>query len=727
MAKGKNHDRKANPGFGKQKLKSGSTGGEFSLKKVKGENFYRDAKAASRVKMLNGGKAVRDKDGKIIEAAAFQKTEKDVEPGRVKADRRWFGNTRVISQTALDHFRTALKEQKSDPYSVLLRRNKLPMGLLEDESANGGKRPHIVETEPFSNTFGPKAQRKRPRLDIGSLEELGEASNAADVAAVEGEASQTGTADLADIYHPTTSTAREPIYQKGTSRRIWGELYKVLDSSDVVIHVLDARDPLGTRCKPVVEYLRKEKAHKHLVYVLNKVDLVPTWVTARWVKHLSLSAPTIAFHASINNSFGKGSLIQLLRQFSVLHSDKKQISIGFIGYPNVGKSSIINTLKKKKVCTVAPIPGETKVWQYITLMRRIYLIDCPGIVPVSAKDSDTDTVLKGVVRVENLATPAEHIPQLLERVRAEYIERTYGLEHKEGGWHGESGATILLSAIAKKSGKLLKGGEPDQESAAKMVLNDWIRGKIPFFVPPPAKEQPTEGTSEEVVNSAQAQEDKETQEMLEEQERSLGKILGEKRVKGVDQTISKIVTMPKFIGEDARRYKEEEGKDVDMADLPEDAEEEDEEEDGDAEEGEELAWDDIFPGNAGPSKFADLPVDEEDENNDEEDEDEDEDEDEEDDDEEEDDDDDEEVVIDLSDPSSKKAGKRKAVEFEDEESTPAKKEKRMTTNKKKTENFYTHANVKNRNREKKIPKNPHKRYREDEEPTGKKRPKSKKY
>lgn len=84
---------------------------------------------------------------------------------------------------------------------------------------------------------------------------------------------------MADVYHPTTSTAREPIYAKGTSRRIWGELYKVLDSSDVVIHVLDARDPLGTRCKPVVEYLRKEKAHKHLVYVLNKVDLVPTWVT----------------------------------------------------------------------------------------------------------------------------------------------------------------------------------------------------------------------------------------------------------------------------------------------------------------------------------------------------------------------------------------------------------------------------------------------------------------
>jgi hypothetical protein len=129
-------------------------------------------------------------------------------------------------------------------------------------------------------------------LDIGTLEELGESSAAA--AAVKEGAGESqirsncyspltlfidDVPDDEDAYHPTTSGAREPIYAKGTSRRIWGELYKVLDSSDVVIHVLDARDPIGTRCKPVVEYIRKEKAHKHLVYVLNKVDLVPTWVT----------------------------------------------------------------------------------------------------------------------------------------------------------------------------------------------------------------------------------------------------------------------------------------------------------------------------------------------------------------------------------------------------------------------------------------------------------------
>ena len=66
------------------------------------------------------------------------------------------------------------------------------------------------------------------------------------------------------------------------SRRIWSELYKVIDASDVLIQVLDARDPMGTRSKPIEQFLKKEKPHKHLVFVLNKCDLVPTWVTVRW-------------------------------------------------------------------------------------------------------------------------------------------------------------------------------------------------------------------------------------------------------------------------------------------------------------------------------------------------------------------------------------------------------------------------------------------------------------
>lgn len=154
--------------------------------------------------------------------------------------------------------------------------------------------------------------------------------------------------------------------------------------------------------------------------------------------------------------------------------------MGFIGYPNVGKSSIINTLRSKKVCKVAPIAGETKVWQYITLMRRIYLIDCPGVVYPSA-ETDTEKVLKGVVRVELVSNPEDYIAPLLERVKKEYMIKTYKIED----WKDH---VDFLEKLAQRSGRLLKGGEPDISSVAKMMLNDWQRGKLPFFVCPPGFE-----------------------------------------------------------------------------------------------------------------------------------------------------------------------------------------------------------------------------------------------
>lgn len=186
-------------------------------------------------------------------------------------------------------------------------------------------------------------------------------------------------------------------------------------------------------------------------------------------------------------------MIQLLRQFSTLHSDRKQISVGFIGYPNTGKSSIINTLRKKKVCTVAPIPGETKVWQYITLMKRIFLIDCPGIVPPSSKDTESDILFRGVVRVEHVSHPEQYIPDMLKKCERKHLERTYEVK----GWSKfeedpsllEQASIEFIELIARKGGRLLKGGEPDESGVAKQILNDFNRGKIPWFVPPPQDEE----------------------------------------------------------------------------------------------------------------------------------------------------------------------------------------------------------------------------------------------
>ncbi|KAJ8105557.1 hypothetical protein ONZ43_g7383 [Nemania bipapillata] len=387
-----------------------------------------------------------------------------------------------------------MAEKAADPYSVLLKSNKLPMTLIRDGSDVPGLKQHqakmTIETASFADTFGPKSQRKRVKLSANSLTDLAEdTENSMDtykdrleqakLLSGAGEAEEGGE-DRVDVADPL-SMAIEPVFNKGQSKRIWNELYKVLDSSDVVLHVLDARNPEGTRCRAVEQYLKKEAPHKHLVFILNKVDLIPTSVAAAWVRHLSRTVPTLAFHSSITNSFGKGTLISLLRQFSALHKERKQISVGLIGYPNVGKSSLINTLRAKKVATVAPIPGETKVWQFVTLMKRIYLIDCPGIVPPNANDKPVDILLRGVVRIEKVENPEQYIQPMMEKVKRQHLERTYEISNWKD--HHE-----FLEILGRKGGRLLKQGEVDMDGVAKMVLTDFMRGKIPWFTPPPKAE-----------------------------------------------------------------------------------------------------------------------------------------------------------------------------------------------------------------------------------------------
>lgn len=111
-------------------------------------------------------------------------------------------------------------------------------------------------------------------------------------------------------------------------------------------------------------------------------------------------------------------------------------------------------------------------------MKRIYLIDCPGVVPPNQGDSEEDILLRGVVRVENVQNPAQYVAAALRRCKKQHVERTYDIR----GWEDH---VDFLELLARKSGRLLKGGEADADGVAKMVLNDFLRGKIPWFTPPP--------------------------------------------------------------------------------------------------------------------------------------------------------------------------------------------------------------------------------------------------
>ena len=183
----------------------------------------------------------------------------------------------------------------NDAYTVLLRERKLPLQLLEEPSQRraGAKaaRQGLLATQPFGETFSAERRQKRPRLAADGLEALVaraeagqesfEAKAAAAPAAIAaanggagGGAAAAPLAPVGDGLDDLKDAAREALFEKGQSKRIWGELYKVLDSSDVVIQVLDARDPEGTRCRFIERHIRRNARHKHLLLLLNKCDLV---------------------------------------------------------------------------------------------------------------------------------------------------------------------------------------------------------------------------------------------------------------------------------------------------------------------------------------------------------------------------------------------------------------------------------------------------------------------
>lgn len=245
--------------------------------------------------MYKEGKVQRNADGEIVKAASYQSRE--IPNARIEPNRKWFTNTRVVSQDTLKAFREAMSEKAKDPYQVLLKSNKLPMSLIRDGEGTNGLKQHkakmTVETSPFSGVFGPKSQRKRVKLDVSNISDLADDTEKSmdsyhdRLEQAKLLSGNSGNTDYADSERQYTM-AIEPVFDKGQSKRIWNELYKVIDSSDVVIHVLDARDPVGTRCRSVEKYLKEEAPHKHLIFVLNKCDLVPTGVA---VSTTSLSAP----------------------------------------------------------------------------------------------------------------------------------------------------------------------------------------------------------------------------------------------------------------------------------------------------------------------------------------------------------------------------------------------------------------------------------------------------
>ncbi|MCS7103061.1 MAG: GTPase RsgA [Candidatus Korarchaeum sp.] len=252
----------------------------------------------------------------------------------------------------------------------------------------------------------------------------------------------------------------------------WIEIRKAIERSNLVLEILDSRDPWTTRSKKL-EGIASSMGRKVAV-VMNKSDLVPKQVLDDWVKVFKKEGLK-AIYVSARERMGT----MRLRRFIKREAPELPSIVLVAGFPKVGKSSIINVLKGRSSASTSPIPGNpgyTKAFQLFRIERNLYLVDSPGIIPVEG--GPLEMALRGHPP-EQLNDQVGVAISLIERaLRADpsVIRRAYSIEERD--------PITIIEELARRRGWVLKGGEVNIEEAARQVLRDYHNQKINFFVQP---------------------------------------------------------------------------------------------------------------------------------------------------------------------------------------------------------------------------------------------------
>ncbi|KAI0896117.1 P-loop containing nucleoside triphosphate hydrolase protein [Annulohypoxylon nitens] len=334
---------------------------------------------------------------------------------------------------------------------------------------------------------------------------------------------------------------------------VWRQLWRVIERSDLVVQIVDARNPLMFRSEDLESYVKDVDPAKKNLLLVNKADMMTANQRKAWAKYFKEKRVAYRFFSAslakqlnderdledepeeplvgssanpktiqkaksdssseeesdededgedsgvaLNQDFDDDTRIltvEELEDIFLKHAfdpddPEKKLQIGLVGYPNVGKSSTINALIGSKKVSVSATPGKTKHFQTIHLSDKVILCDCPGLVFPNFATTKADLVCNGVLPIDQLREYTGPAALVAHRIPQPFLEAVYGIHIKtrplEEGGTGIPTASELLAAYARARGFTTQGvGQPDESRAARVILKDYVNGKLLYVEPPP--------------------------------------------------------------------------------------------------------------------------------------------------------------------------------------------------------------------------------------------------
>jgi ribosome biogenesis GTPase A len=242
----------------------------------------------------------------------------------------------------------------------------------------------------------------------------------------------------------------------------------VIKKADVLIEVLDARFPDETRNRDVEREI--VSLNKPFIIVINKCDLVSREKIEKTKAYLSKTAPTV--FVSSKDKSGTTILRHQILEFACIK--RRDILVGTLGYPNVGKSSIINSVTGRHRTSTSPISGHTKGVQKVYAGSRIMFMDTPGVIPFD----ETDEYIQGLLGIKDATKIQDRVGVSLKIIEKILVENKTALESFYHITIENQSSYDVLELIGKQCNFLQKKGEIEEARTAIKVITDWQNGLL---------------------------------------------------------------------------------------------------------------------------------------------------------------------------------------------------------------------------------------------------------